>query len=183
MNRIAEDVYEGAKELWLCDIDPYTGRNLVNDKDKGELMKQVTQKDVDHVEELWSLDKFSIQRIAEITKRTWSTVKAIIDSGFNLIKYKQLTKQARTKRYNSKKLTFRPFNEPKAPGPVKVQEIPVEPIEAPKTLDNMNDVLDYMWNKQQDGAKELVHKAERDEAIHKIRNGLQKISEGLGELL
>ena len=43
-----------------------------------------------HVEELWNME-FSIQKIADITKRTWSTVKAIVDSGFNLAKYKRIT--------------------------------------------------------------------------------------------
>ena len=141
-------------------------------------MKQVNQKDMQHVEELWNME-FSIQKIADVTKRTWSTVKAIVDSGFNLDKYKRLTQAARKGR----KLTFRPFNEQKAPGPVKVQEIPVEPVEIPNSLSNMDDVLNHMWELQQNEAKQIVHKAERDEAIHKIRNGLQKISEGLGELL
>ena len=131
-----------------------------------------------HVEELWNME-FSIQKIADVTKRTWSTVKAIVDSGFNLDKYKRLTQAARKGR----KLTFRPFSEQKAPGPVKVQEIPVEPVEIPNSLSNMDDVLNHMWELQQNEAKQIVHKAERDEAIHKIRNGLQKISEGLGELL
>ena len=131
-----------------------------------------------HVEELWNME-FSIQKIADVTKRTWSTVKAIVDSGFNLDKYKRLTQAARKGR----KLTFRPFNEQKAPGPVKVQEIPVKPVEIPNSLSNMDDVLNHMWELQQDEAKQIVKKAERDEAIHKIRNGLQKISEGLGALL
>jgi hypothetical protein len=141
-------------------------------------MKQVCQKDIKHVEELWKLE-FSIQKISDITKRTWSTIKAIIDSGFNLDKYKRITQAAR----KGKKLTFRPFNEQNSPGPVKVQEIPVEAVEASNSLSNMDDVLNHMWEIQQNEAKEIVKKAERDEAIHKIRNGLQKISEGLGALL
>ena len=141
-------------------------------------MKQVCQKDIKHVEELWKLE-FSIQKISDITKRTWSTIKAIIDSGFNLDKYKRITQAAR----KGKKLTFRPFNEQNSPGPVKVQEIPVEAVEAPNSLSNMDDVLNHMWEIQQNEAKDIVKKAERDEAIHKIRNGLQKISEGLGALL
>ena len=144
-------------------------------------MKQISQKDIQHVEELWALE-FSIQRISDITKRTWSTVKAIVDSGFNLKKYKQLTRSARAERYG-KDLTFRPFNANKAPGPVKAQEIPVKPIEIPNSLSNMDDVLNHLWELQQSDTKAIVNKAERDEAIHKIRNGLQKISEGLGELL
>ena len=131
-----------------------------------------------HVEELWNME-FSIQKIADVTKRTWSTVKAIVDSGFNLDKYKRLTQAAR----KGKKMTFRPFKEQNSPGPVKVQEIPVQSVEIPKSLSNMDDVLNHMWELQQDEAKQLVKKAEKDEAIHKIRNGLQKISEGLGELL
>ena len=127
---------------------------------------------------MWSLE-FSIQRIADITKRTWSTVKAIVDSGFDLKKYKSLTQKARKTR----KLTFRPFNDNKNPGPVQAQEIPVKPTEIPNSLSNLDEVLNHMWELQQSDAKALVQKAERDEAIHKIRNGLQKISEGLGELL
>ena len=123
--------------------------------------------------------EFSIQKISDITKRTWSTVKAIVDSGFNLGKYKRITQSAR----KGKKMTFRPFKEENSPGPVKVQEIPVQSVEIPKSLSNMDDVLNHMWELQQNEAKQIVHKAERDEAIHKIRNGLQKISEGLGELL
>ena len=141
-------------------------------------MKQVSQKDIKHVEELWNLE-FSIQKISDVTKRTWSTIKAIVDSGFNLDKYKRITQAARKGR----KLTFRPFNEQNSPGPVKVQEIPVEAVEAPNSLSNMDDVLNHMWEIQQNEAKDIVKKAERDEAIHKIRNGLQKISEGLGALL
>lgn len=141
-------------------------------------MKQVCQKDIKHVEELWKLE-FSIQKISDITKRTWSTIKAIIDSGFNLDKYKRITQAAR----KGKKLTFRPFNEQNSPGPVKVQEIPVEAVEASNSLSDMDDVLNHMWEIQQNEAKDIVKKAERDEAIHKIRNGLQKISEGLGALL
>ena len=133
---------------------------------------------MEHVEQLWNME-LSIQKISDITKRTWSTVKSIVDAGFNLDKYKRITQAAR----KSKNLTFRPFNEQKAPSSVKVQEIPVKPIEASNSLSNMDDVLNHMWEIQQDEAKELVRKAERDEAIHKIRNGLQKISEGLGELL
>tara|TARA_R100001594_G_scaffold145622_3_gene196002 strand:- start:13 stop:387 length:375 start_codon:yes stop_codon:yes gene_type:complete len=123
--------------------------------------------------------EFSIQKIADITKRTWSTVKAIIDSGFNLAKYKQMTQAAR----KSRELTFKPFKSTKAPGPVKVQEIPVEPENDMNMALNVDDVLDYMYELQQNEAKQLVKKAEKDEAIHKIRNGLQKLSEGLGELL
>ena len=141
-------------------------------------MKQVSQKDMKHVEELWNLE-FSIQKISEVTKRTWSTIKAIVDSGFDLDKYKRITQSAR----KGKKLTFRPYNEQKSPGPVKVKEIPVEPVKVANSLSNMDDVLNHMWEQQQQDAKQLVKKAERNEAIHKIRNGLQKISEGLGELL
>ncbi len=133
---------------------------------------------MEHVEQLWNME-LSIQKIADITKRTWSTVKSIVDAGFNLDKYKRITQAARKKN----KLTFRPFKEENNPGPVKVQEIPVKPVEIPNSLSNMDDVLNHMWELQQDEAKQLVQKAERDEAIHKIRNGLQKISEGLGELL
>ena len=121
----------------------------------------------------------SIQKISEITKRGWSTVKSIIDSKFNFDKYRQITQEAR----KSRKLTFRPFNEQKAPGPVKVQEIPVKAQNDMSRAQNMDDVFNIMWEMQQEDAKELVHKAERDEAIHKIRNGLAKVSEGLGELL
>jgi len=46
-----------------------------------------------------------------------------------------------------------------------------------------NDVLNYMHDLQQQQAKQWIKKAEQDEAIHKIRNGLQMLSEGLGELL
>ena len=141
-------------------------------------MKQVNQKDIQHVEELWALE-FSIQRISDITKRTWSTVKAIVDSGFNLKKYKSLTQKARKAR----QLTFRPFNDSKSPGPIQVQEIPVKAEKDMSKAQNIDDVLNIMWNQQQSDAKALVNKAERDEAIHKIRDGLQKISEGLGELL
>ena len=123
--------------------------------------------------------EFSIQKIADITKRTWSTVKAIIDSGFNLDKYKQITQNAR----KSRELTFKPFKGEKMKTPMKVQKIPVEPVEVQNSLSNMDDVLNHMWEIQQSEAKQLVKKAERDEAIHKIRNGLQKISEGLGALL
>ena len=141
-------------------------------------MKQVSQKDMKHVEELWNME-FSIQKIADVTKRTWSTVKAIVDSGFNLDKYKRITQAARKGR----KLTFRPFNEQNAPGPVKVQEIPIEPVKIPKSLSNMDDVLNNIWELQQDEAKQLVRKSERDEVIHKLRNGLQKVNEALGDLL
>ena len=141
-------------------------------------MKQVSQKDIKHVEELWNLE-FSIQKISDVTKRTWSTIKAIVDSGFNLDKYKRITQSAR----KSKKLTFRPFNETKAPGPVKVKEISVKPENDVNIDPYSNDVLNYMHDLQQEQAKRLVKKAERNEAIHKIRNGLQQLSEGLGELL
>ena len=122
---------------------------------------------------------FSIQKISEITKRGWSTVKTIIEADFKLDKYKSLSKAARQAR----KLTFRPFNEQTTPGPVKIKEIPVKTVEVPNTLSNMDEVLNHMWELQQSDTKALVNKAEKDEAIHKIRNGLQKISEGLGELL
>ena len=141
-------------------------------------MRQVSQKDMEHVEQLWNME-FSIQKIADITKRTWSTIKAIVDSGFNLNKYKRITQAARKGR----KLTFRPFNEQKAPGPVRVQEIPVQAENDTNKPLNVDDMLTLMWDNQQEQAQMLVKKAEKDEAIHKIRNGLQKISEGLGELL
>ena len=124
----------------------------------------------------------SIQKMSEITKRGWTTVKSIVDSGFNLKKYKELTRSARAARYNND-LTFRPFNEQKTPGPVKAQEIPVKAEEDISKAQNMDDILNIIWNQQQADAKALVNKAERDEAIHKIRNGLAKVSEGLGELL
>ena len=123
----------------------------------------------------------SVQKIANITKRTWTTVKRIIDSGFNLDMYKTLRKSE--KMTKTKKLTFKPFKDTKAPGPVKIKEIPVKAENDINSLSNMDDVLNHMWEVQQAEAKELVNKTERDEAIHKIRNGLQKISEGLGELL
>lgn len=123
--------------------------------------------------------EFSIQKISDITKRTWSTVKAIVDSGFDLDKYKRITQSAR----KGKKLTFRPFKDANTPGPVKVQEIPVKPENHANTLNNDEDVLEYMYELQQTQAKQLVRKTQRDEAIHKIRNGLQKVNEGLGELL
>ena len=133
---------------------------------------------MEHVEQFWNMD-LSIQKISDITKRTWSTVKAIVDSGFNLDKYKRITQAAR----KGQKLKFRPFKELKTSSPMKVQKIPVEAKEVSNSLSNMDDVLNHMWELQQGEAKELVKKAERDEAIHKIRNGLQKISEGLGALL
>ena len=123
--------------------------------------------------------ELSIQKIADITKRTWSTVKSIVDAGFNLNKYKRITQAARKKN----KLTFRPFKDIKTPGPVRVQEIPVQAENDTNKPLNVDDMLNHMWNNQQEQAKMLVKKAEKDEAIHKIRNGLQKISEGLGELL
>jgi hypothetical protein len=133
---------------------------------------------MEHVKELRNME-FSIQKIADITKRTWSTIKAIVDSGFNLDKYKRITQSAR----KGKKMTFRPFNEQESPGPVKVQEIPVQ-AENDANIDPFgNDVLNYMHDLQQEQAKRMVKKAEQNEAIHKIRNGLQQLSEGLGELL
>ena len=123
--------------------------------------------------------EFSVQKIADVTKRTWSTIKAIVDSGFDLDKYKQITRAAR----KSRKLAFRPFKDIKTPGPMKIQEIPVKPENDTNSLSNVDDVLNHMWEIQQDEAKQLIKKAEKDEAIHKIRNGLQKISEGLGALL
>ena len=133
---------------------------------------------MEHVEQLWKME-LSIQKISDITKRTWSTVKAIVDSGFNLDKYKSITQAAR----KTQKLKFKPFKDIKGPGPVAIKKLPVKPVEIPNSLSNMDDVLNHMWELQQDEAKQIVKKAERDEAIHKIRNGLQKISEGLGALL
>ncbi len=143
-------------------------------------MKQVSQKDIQHVEELWQMD-MSVQRISDITKRTWSTVKRIIDSGFNLDMYKTLRKSDKMKK--TKQLTFKPFKDTKAPGPVKVKEIPVKAENDINSLSDMDDVLNHMWELQQQDAQQLIRKAERDEVIHKLRNGLQKVNEALGDLL
>ena len=137
-----------------------------------------------HVEELWKMD-MSVQRISDITKRTWSTVKRIIDSGFNLEMYKTLRKSEKMSK--TKKLTFRPFKEQSTPGPVKVKEIPVEAVESINSSSDMDSILNEVWEIQQNNIKEVMQNKDRmhnrDEAIHKIRNGLQKVNEGLGELL
>jgi len=133
-----------------------------------------------HVEELWNMN-MSVQRISDITKRTWSTVKRIIDSGFNLDMYKTLRKSEKMNK--TKKLTFKPFKESNTPGDTKAQKIPVKAVEDENFDPYGNDVLNYMYDLQQEQAKQLVKKAEQSEAIHKVRNGLQMISEGLGGLL
>ena len=135
---------------------------------------------MEHIEELWQMD-MSVQKIANITKRTWTTVKRIIDSGFNLDMYKTLRKSE--KMTKTKKLTFKPFKDTKAPGPVKIKEIPVKPKKDTNSLSNMDDILNHMWELQQKDTKLLAEQAERDEIIHKLRNGLQKVNEALGDLL
>ena len=69
----------------------------------------------------------------------------------------------------------------------KIADIPVKAEKDTNTFSSMNDVLEHMWNLQQDNAKEAIKvqtdDSSRTEAIHKIRDGLQKISEGLGKLL
>ena len=150
--------------------------------------KAVNQKDIEKVRELFTTGKFSTTRIATLLNRGWSTVQSIIDSDFSLTGYKELTRSLRAERKSEKNnLTFRPFNAKKSPGPVKIADIPVKAEKDTNTFSSMNDVLEHMWNLQQDNAKEAIKvqtdDSSRTEAIHKIRDGLQKISEGLGKLL
>ena len=83
----------------------------------------------------------------------------------------------------AKPLTFKPFRDSKVKGPVKMQKTIVTPEKVVNSLSDMDDVLNHMWEVQMADAKEISTQAERNEAIHKIRNGLAKVSEGLGELL
>ena len=145
--------------------------------------KAVNQKDIDSVQTLFNTKRFSTTGISKVLGRAWGTIHHIIESGFDLDGYKRLTREYKLERDRQKKLTFKPYNGTTTPGPMKVQEIPVKPENDMSKAKNMDDVLNIMWNQQQADAKVLVDKATKDEAIHKIRNGLQMISEGLGELL
>ena len=136
--------------------------------------KQVTQQDINNIKSLHDTGHFSITGICDITKRGWSTVDFIIKSGFDLKEYKQLIRRRKdkekTKLQDTKPLTFSP-----EPSNDVQDNANVDPYD--------NDVLNYMHDLQQEQAKRLMKKTERDEAIHKIRNGLQELSEGLGALL
>lgn len=132
----------------------------------------MTQKDIDNIKSLHKTGHFSVAGISDITKRGWGTINFIIKSNFQLDEYRKLTREAKAQSKNNKEkkkpLTFGPEDEAS-------QYVKIDPYG--------NDVLNYMHDLQQEQAKQLVKKAERGEAIHKIRNGLQQLSEGLGELL
>ena len=145
--------------------------------------KQITQKDINSIKSLYNTGHFSVTGICDITKRGWGTVDYIIKSGFNLREYKKLVKERKHKANNKKVPTFRPFKAKQSTKVVTVRELPDNAEKIVNSLSNTDDVLNHMWELQQEEAKQIVRKAEHDEAIHKIRNGLQKISEGLGELL
>ena len=142
--------------------------------------KTVTQKDIKTVKTLADTNQFSISGIADVIGRSWGTVNQIVKSNFNLSKYRKLQRLYRLAHSKGKTLTFKPFKDNKIKGPVKVQKTIVTPEKVVNSLSNMDDVLNEMWEVQQADAKAISSK---NEAIHKIRNGLQKISEGLGELL
>ena len=141
----------------------------------------VTPQDIKRVKMLYDTNQFSIQGIADVVGRAWCTINNMIEANFDFEEYAKIRSLKESKK--KRKLTFRPFNEQTSPGPVKVEEIPVEPVKDTKSDPYGNDVLNHMWELQQEQAKQLVKKAEQNEAIHKIRNGLQQLSEGLGELL
>ena len=134
--------------------------------------KQVTQKDINNIKALYDTGHFSTRGICDVTKRGWNTVDNIIKSGFKLNKYKEVSRQfkanIKAKRAKKKPLTF---------------ESVTTVSQHTKNDPYGNDVLNYMHDLQQEQAKRLIKHAERNEAIHKIRNGLQQLSEGLGELL
>tara|TARA_R100000152_G_C6755935_1_gene179685 strand:- start:281 stop:748 length:468 start_codon:yes stop_codon:yes gene_type:complete len=141
----------------------------------------VTPRDIKKVKMLYDTNQFSIQGIADVVGRAWCTINNMIEANFDFDEYAKIRSLKESKK--KRNLTFKPFKEENTPGPVKVQKIPVEPENDTNTLNNDKDVLEYMYDLQQKQAKRLMKKTERNEAIHKIRNGLQKLSEGLGELL
>ena len=137
---------------------------------------------------LYKADRFTTNYIASLTGRSWCTINHIIESDFDLDSYKKIIAKAReTKKAKKaqikKSLTFRPFNANKSTKVVTVRELPDNAENVVNSASDVDNMLNDIWEHQQDEAKQLVRKAEKDEAIHKIRNGLQKISEGLGELL
>jgi len=141
----------------------------------------VTPQDIKKVKMLYDTNQFTTQGIADVIGRAWCTVNNIIEANFNFEEYAKIRSLKEKKK--KRNLTFKPFNESNAPGAVKAQKIPVKAIEDTNFDPYGNDVLNYMHDLQQEQAKQWVKKAEQDEAIHKIRNGLQQLSEGLGELL
>ena len=143
----------------------------------------VTQKDIENVRTLYNTNHFSISGISNVTGRAWGTINQIVESDFNLRKYKQLQKAYRLAHSKNKPLTFKPFNGQKTPGPVKVSEIPKKPKMDMSKAQNMDDVLDIMWNMQQDRVKTVSQREKLNSTIHKMRDALQKFNEALGELL